>query len=260
MTIFMRAACDESGNDPDHDYVVAGGCVAQDDEWAHVVDRWEKVLADYNVSMFHGVDYYNTKGEFRGWSKGEEKYNQFRRELIKILRQSRIHQFAFAVNKDEHKAIKEEMRGIKNFPSNSDYGLAFRILRFYLCDEIHKIEPDSKIAFIVEDGPYSGDIANICHELRKTIGANYMPAKHAEMMESLHILHKGEHRGLEVADFVAGRALKDLEVGKFISQQTRYQFSFLADPTFLRNWHKGMLVEKEKRKNHGVNPAKTTPA
>lgn len=249
VTVFLRAISDEAGTDQCHDYVVAGGCVGTIQEWGLIEQKWENVLKRGKVDLFHAVEFHNKKGKFRQWS--QIKRDRFYRSLSRIVERAQIITVTVAVEKKAHKAIKAKMQGVKKFKTDSDYGMAFRLFRHYVCKEIYKQSPTAKIDFIVENGPYLGDLAEIHSRVTSSVGANYGQVQYAEMLHSLLCLSKGELRGLEIADFIADRGLKKLKANDFLNSNGPNQLFLLANEESLQRWYEGMLKEKDKRRKFG---------
>lgn len=248
MTVFLSAIIDEAGIDGKSDYAVAAGGVAMAQDWNRIEMAWDRLMERNGVKLFHSKEFKDRKGYFENWS--QLKCNRFIKHQEKIIRNNLL-LFAVAVNRKEHAEIKKQMRGIKGFKADSDVGICFRILRFIICNKLINERPDIKISFIVEDGPFSSDMAIIYKDVIKTIGAKYRPAKHAELLNGFSSVRKGGLRSLEIADYLAGQAVEDIKNGVFTKPGRPEQISMLATPNFLRQWHQDMIKERKKRKNFG---------
>jgi hypothetical protein len=143
------------------------------------------------------------------------------------------------------------MRGIRGFKADSDYGLCFRMIRFLVCHEIAKHFPDARVQFLIESGPDAAGAGVIYEDVRRTAGAKYRPARHAEMLAGFAHAPKGVFRSLEAADYLAGRAMRDLEQGKLNAAHREEAISFLMSEKFLRKWYEDMLKERERRQAYG---------
>jgi len=249
MTLHISCCLDETGNNQDSEYLVLAGGVALNHDWNYIEEKWDRVLAYSNVSQFHSKEFNHYQDDFEGWSKF--KHDRFGRKLSNIIAQNIPINIGVAVHKKSHKLAKQKQKGRKNLGATSDYGLAFRILRFFLCRYVAEYEdPDAKITFAVEDGPYAAGAAEAYQSIKRAENASYKPALYASMLSGFIALPKGELRGLEVADFIADKAIRSLSHGNFTKKEGPLNLAILADEIFIQEWHDGVIRESEKRQNH----------
>lgn len=249
VTTFFSTRLDETGTDGHSPYAIVAGGISRPEHWDELEHLWGRLMKNRGVELFHTREFDAGDGDFAKW--GKLKKSNFVRSMQKIVDKTVEFQIAVAVERETHTKIKTEMRGIRGFNPDSDVGLCFRIARFLICDKIATIFPDARVQFIVEDGPYAAGAAAIYQEIKKTKGAIYRPARYAEMMTGFASVPKGELRSLEAADYLAGRGIADLQIGRFTRPGRQNQISLLAGPDFLRAWHEDMLKEKEHRHKHG---------
>lgn len=249
MTILFSTHLDETGTDGVSPYVIVAGGVALPEDWQRLEKRWDAFMTERQVDHFHNQDFEAGDGVFAGW--GPLKKKNFAARLNKIISQHVGFTVAVAVERETHLKIKQELKGTKGFKEDSDAGLCFRILRFFVCRYIATEAPGSLVQFIVEEGPFSADMGTIYQDIVSSRNANYRPALHADMLAGFESTPKRKLRSLEAADYVAGRALADLKQGRFIDSARKDQLAMLATPEFLSDWHKGVIKEKEKRKSYG---------
>jgi hypothetical protein len=107
--------------------------------------------------------------------------------------------------------------------------------------------PTAKVQFIVESGPFASDMSVIYEDVRKTAGSKYRPAKYAEMLVGFAHRPKGVLRSLEAADYLAGRAISDLQDGSFISSKRKNIIASRLDRELLLDWYNEMQKEREHR-------------
>jgi hypothetical protein len=103
---------------------------------------------------------------------------------------------------------------------------------------------------MVEDGPFAADAGVIYQQIKRTDGAKYSPARYAAMMAGFAQVPKGVLHSLEAADYLAGRAISDLEEGTFISNKRQQQISLLMDYELMNDWNERMVKEREHRQAH----------
>jgi len=246
VTLFYTACIDETGTSGQSPYVIVAGGLTLNEQWDYFESAWGNLLSKYHVELFHAKEFNGSIGDFSGWSR--LKRERFVKAQKKIIDQASLVSVAVAVESKTHREIKQQMRGVSGFLARSDYGLCFSFLRIMICDQLAKGHPDSKLRLIVEDGPYSSGAAKIYTDVRKTIGAKYRPAPHADMLNGFGILPKGSLRGLEVADYFADKAIVDLRSGAFKTEVQTRSIRAKLTPTILERWYNGMIKEKEHRK------------
>lgn len=260
MAMFFSARLDETGTDGRSPYAMVAGGVSVPQLWDKLETSWERLLESRKVSAFHTKEFSAREGDFEGW--GELKCKNFAKAQEKVIKKNITMQIAVAVHRDTHAKIKKKWVGVKNFKADSDCGICFRVARFIICEKLVEwkrkgiIETRPRLQLIIEDGPYASDAAVIYQDIKSTIGAKYRPAMHAEMLAGFANIPKGELRSLEAADYIAGRAIRDLERGTFIKPGRSEQISLLMTPEFLDHWNEDMLKEREHRKAFGRRTSK----
>lgn len=247
---FFSARLDETGTDGRSSFVIVAGGVSTVSDWNGLEAAWARLLDRSGVSAFHSKEFNERSGEFEGWSN--LKCSRFTTAQEKILSRNVLFEIAVAVERKTHAAVKKAMHGTRGFKPDSDYGMCFRVLRYLVCEKLHSIDARAQVQFIVEQGPRAADAAVIYEQIRRMTGANYRPAKYAEMLAGFAHAPKGALKSLEAADYIAGRSLADLEAGRFIgSNRPRYMCALLHED-FLCRWHEDMLKEKEHRRAHAL--------
>jgi hypothetical protein len=249
LTVFLSARLDEAGTDERSPYAIVAGAVAAQHQWDRLEASWASLLKRRGVAAFHSKEFNHRKGDFKGW--GKLKCGNFIKAQNKIIKRNAVFSVAVAVEKDTHASVKREMRGIRYFKGDSDVGLCFRILSFLMCEKVSEYAQNAKVKFIVEDGPYSADVYKIYQDIVRWRDAKYRPTKYGGMFSGFASVPKGDLQSLEVADFLAGRSLADLNEGRFINAPRPGQISMLAHREFLLQWHQDMLAEREHRQQHG---------
>lgn len=248
MTAVFSVRLDETGVDGKSPFAIVAGGVSLPAGWDQLEQSWERLLERRSVRAFHSKEFNAGSGDFSGW--GNIKRKNFIRSIEKIIKTTVSFQVAVAVEREAHAQIKKEMQGIRGFKSDSDVGLCFRIVRFLVCEQIAREMPNAKVQFIVEDGPFAADTHTIYQDIKRTQGARYRPAMYAEMLSGFASVPKKDLLSLEVADYLAGRGIADLRLGRFDQPGRKNQISQIADRDFLRDWHRDMLDEREHRRRH----------
>jgi hypothetical protein len=72
LVIVFRLYLDESKRDG---VFAVGGYLGHLDQWDRFEDQWGRVLRQAGVQAFHATDFYNRRGEFKGWDV--KKTNKF---------------------------------------------------------------------------------------------------------------------------------------------------------------------------------------
>ena len=166
MAAFFSARIDETGTDGRSPYVIVAGGVSVPTEWDKLESAWNKLLPSRRVTAFHWKQFAAHDGEFAGWSSLKRK--NFVQAIERIIRKTVVFQFAIAVDRAVHTAIKKEWRGVRGFKADSDYGLGFRVARFLVCDKLVRLaSASSKVQFIVESGPFAADAGVIYESIKR---------------------------------------------------------------------------------------------
>ncbi len=201
------------------------------------------------VGVFHARDFNAGDGDFAGWKK--QKRSRFIKAIDKIIDETVQFDVAIAVSKEFHASVKKQMQGVRGFRTDSDVGFCFRMALFFACQQIRKSHPDGRLEVIVEDGPFSSNMAEIYQSIKRTAGAKYKPAMFADMLEGFASVPKGKLRSLEAADFLADRAIDDLRRRRLTNPGRPHRIAAIAGPKFLDWWRENMLEERERRTQHG---------
>jgi len=252
--VFFSARLDETGTDGRSPYVIVAGGVTPPELWAKAEVSWKNLLSTRGVSAFHSKEFNEGSGDFEGW--GDLKRKNFVKAQEKIVRNNVAIPIAIAVERKTHAKIKEKWRGVKNFKGDSDCGICFRVARFLICQKLAKIDsPTARVEFIVEDGPYAADTRVIYEDIKKTVGARFRPALYAEMLAGFASVPKRKLRSLEIADYLAGRAITDLQAGALLKRPQ--QISMIMTSDFLNQWNEDMTKERERRQAYGRRTPKS---
>ena len=79
------------------------------------------------------------------------KAKNFTRAQEKIIRKNIPITVAVGVHSETHTQVKNEMRDVKGFKADSDYGLCYRVVRFLVCEKIAGVFPGgARIDFLLE--------------------------------------------------------------------------------------------------------------
>jgi hypothetical protein len=254
MAVFFSARLDETGTDGRSPYAMVAGGVSAVDLWDKLESRWNHLLRSRRVTAYHWSDFNQRKAPFDGW--GDLKRRNFQKAQEKIINKTVAIQIAVAVHRETHANVKKRWAGVRNFKADSDCGLCFRVARHLICKKLVEFHANGTIPtkpnvqFIVEDGPYAADAYTIYQETVATIGTKYKPTQYAEMLAGFGSLPKGQLRSLEAADYIAGRAIADLERGTFIEPGRTEQISMLMTPDFLEDWNDRMVKERTRRQEY----------
>lgn len=225
--------------------------------WDGLETAWKRMLENSKARAFHTKEFKERSGDFTGWSK--LKQSRFKTKQEKIIKKYTLFQIAVAINIDEHNKIKKDMHGIKGFKPDSHYGMCFRVACFLACEKINEMFPKEQnlVSFLVEDGPYTADAGVIYTHTMNASRARYKPTRYGHMYGGFAHAPK-ETVSLEAADYLAGRALAEVEKGAFHGHDQ--QISMRMTPEFLRLWYQDMLNERERKANFGRREPKALPS
>jgi hypothetical protein len=246
MALLFSAHLDETGTDGQSAYAMVAGAVSVPGGWNSLESQWSGLLSSRGVSAFHTKEFNQGIGDFAGW--GPLKRKNFVKGLEKIIKTDTIFQIAVGVHRETHTEVKRKWRGVRNFKADSDCGMCFRLLRFLVCEKIAtEFSQNNKVQFIVESGPYTGDMKAIYEEVSGTKSAKSRPSRFGEMLAGFAHAPKGALRSLEAADYLAGRAIADLDAGIFTKPGRSEQISCLLTEDFMMHWNEDLIRERERR-------------
>jgi hypothetical protein len=78
---------DESGEHDANGHLTKltlGGSIASSEVWDIVSVKWERVLKDFAIDMFHMADFEANRGEFKGWERTQERRKRLLNALLDI--------------------------------------------------------------------------------------------------------------------------------------------------------------------------------
>jgi hypothetical protein len=252
--VFFSARLDESGTHAESPYAIVAGAVSIPPLWDELESKWNKLLSDRGVGFYHHKDFKGRQKDFRGW--GVLKRKNFTKRQERIIRGTGFC-IVVALHKDSHKAIKKRMQGVRGFKTDSDVGMCFRVARYLICKKLTAWAESGdcptppSVGFIVEDGPWAGDTAAIYQDI---VGATGTPGLYADMLAGFATQPKGVLRSLEAADYIAGRALTDIEDGTLINPGRKEQIAQILDPDFMEDWHADLVKAQESRRSRRKGP------
>lgn len=253
LAAFFSLRLDEAGTGGHHQYAVVAGAVGTPAQWKKAEGSWENLLRRSGLDAYHDRDFQDRKEPYKGW--GKLKCERFTAAQEKIIRNQTCFEIAVAVDRADHTRIKTELAGVKGFVRDSDYGLALRIVMFQVCGFLAGQCRDPLVQVIVEDGPWSEDAYKV-YKIVQNTRDSWKPSPHAHMLAGFNALPKGSMRGLEMADYVAGRAIRDIEAGRFPPASRPKLASVMANKEFLARWHAGVLKQKEHRRAYAKSKLK----
>jgi hypothetical protein len=173
------------------------GYVAMLSAWLDFEQVVHPVFNRYGVTVLHAKEFYDTKGEFAGWSR--DKKRDFIREIQEKCILERLDAgVVFAASKAEWLKAKRTHGRAHN---ESAFGFCFRaIIDMLLSDVIigKAVAKGETLTFVLESGDNNaGDAERIFNEARAFSTWN------REKLFSFGFAPKESARGLQIADFLA---------------------------------------------------------
>ena len=245
MLFSMRL--DETGTDGRSAHVTVGGAVAQIPQWDALEAAWARKLKPKGIDYFHLKEFDQRQDHYEGWS--DFKCRLFENSLNKIIERNTLFRSTFSVDSAAHASVKERMRGIRGFRSESDYSLCLRTLMFWACEELARVDPDCELSVIVEDGPWSAGAAETYQRVAEMTGG-HKPAKHAHRLAGFLSIPKGKLHSLDAADFIVGREHDRLVAGLRAGKDAPV-LAHLLTAEDMETYYEGMIREKEARRKFG---------
>jgi hypothetical protein len=246
ILIYFSARLDESDTHDRSLLTVVGGAVAMDHKWDVLEAKWGEHMTKSGVGIFHYKDFLARKGPFKDW--GPLKTKSFIGRVNKIIDEAVAFRVAVGIDSIKHATVKQQMKGVKGFRGDSDYGLCLRWLLYQICDTLEGATRgrDYTLSVIVEDGPYASGAVDLFHRLRAMRGG-HNPARYAHRYGDIAVLGK-KSPSLQAADAIAG-----IEADKFdVPTAKRNRLSCRLTERELEIWYQGMMAEKERRRAYAA--------
>jgi hypothetical protein len=164
----LVAYMDESG---DHDPLgkergaeaaVVAGYVATNDKWRKFEPRWNRVLKQFGIKVFHAVDCAHRKKEFRGWS--DEKRRDFHIELTGVIKESVLIGIGGVVPLLEYNSVLPEWAKLEiKHPYYFSFAVMMRTLRQFR----EEFLPNEPIEFVFDRKKnFEGVLSDMFNHLR----------------------------------------------------------------------------------------------
>ena len=187
---------DASGTDRPNKIVTMAGYVGFLPEWSDFEIKAREVCARENVSVLHAKEFYDTKGDFAGWSR--YKKESFVREIhdlslgrLELGISFSVEKSAFLKGKREHKVAHNE----------SAFGFCFRSIAYGLMHDVvvsEVLKKGENLTFILESGDQNGEDAHRIFNWLKGLNSTFDRA-----LYSFGFADKRSSVGLQWADFLA---------------------------------------------------------
>jgi len=187
---------DASGTDTANPIITMAGYVALFPRW---VDFEIETLAfhqNLGVSVFHSKEFYDTKGDFRNWSRSKKE--GFARDWQKIAVGKLDLGVTFGVVKDKFKEAKREYHVAQQ---ESAFGYCLRsILGYLLSDPVLKIFWDNgeTLSIVLESGDSNAADAQRVFNYVKGLNPQF-----DAILQSFGFAPKASMKAIQFADFLA---------------------------------------------------------
>ena len=188
---------DASGTDRNSPIVTMGGYVGLLPAWMEFEVGGRAVLDRYSVEVLHAKEFYDTKGDFEGWSRTKKC------DFVSQLQEQILGKFDLAVSFSIVKAEFLKAKKAHNVAHReSAFGYCFRtIVRKMLDDSVLKLalgRGQQDITFVLESGDENaGDARRIFDEAKK------LSPWHDRVLRSFGFADKKSSVGLQIGDLLA---------------------------------------------------------
>jgi Protein of unknown function (DUF3800) len=191
---------DDSGTDKEAPVLTMAGYVASFTGWTLFEYDAKKTFADFKVSVLHGKEFNDTKGDFEEWSRRKKEAFAARlyRDLTKVVH--------FGVTASIKKAAHARAKSLGEQPSESPYGHCFRqILNQIMPSAVMKTAAmqGGTLSFVVEAGNKNdADVVRVFNEEKwspRHIGIE-------KYLKKVSFADKTSCIALQMADFLAYHA------------------------------------------------------
>lgn len=262
LAIVISARLDESGTHEPSRYTVVAGAVSGEKQWIVLERKWSRLLASFGLTSFHYKEMRARRpdSEYADWDGDREA--RFRIAATKLISDWTMCSIAGAVSNadyDRHKALVKGDPRYRRYRPDSRYGACFRLCLIMAAEFVKAKFPEELVSFVLAHGPRNVTGAVQIFGLSKELMVfGKRPTRYGRMLGGIAI--ESGLPSLEIADFIAGEAYRDLSEGKFRSgsfgggvlQRT------LADRKYFKGLAPAMLAALEHRKKHWVSTQKAS--
>jgi hypothetical protein len=198
--MFYTVYLDESGTHAGSPVTIMGGFIGAAEQWSKFESELKNLQAAYGFSVFHGKEFRQKSGEFKGWS--DEKCLSLVADLTRLVSD---HLTAGAFMPLPNARYKNEYYDVlkkRKVATDTAYGLCFRACVVHFLEVVGELDPStgavSTLNVVIESGHRNtGDAERIFAEMKESIRVNMG----IEPLGSLTIAGK-ENALLMVADFL----------------------------------------------------------
>ncbi len=104
----LTAYFDASGHPDQGTLLVVGGFLSFEPRWLELERRWNAVLTEAGIKIFHMSEFINCKGEFVSWKGKEKKRQKFLNRLGQIVVEGVVKSFASYVVLEDWRKVEQE--------------------------------------------------------------------------------------------------------------------------------------------------------
>jgi hypothetical protein len=211
----VRLYADVSGSADSH-YVATAAYVAHAPAWKAFGRTWGAILDDAKVDAFHATDFFNARGEFKGWDLKGVRHLEFAKRFIGAAKKHTAFGTACGFDRRAYQEVlAAEFRGIRA-PGSRITPEAYCVINC-LANASKKMAKHGvhvAVAVILEEGGGMGEAIEVLHVMRKAkepwiasfVGFSVMPKSEFPLQAADLLAHEAWRHVTRAAAYVAGEA------------------------------------------------------
>jgi hypothetical protein len=194
----MTAYLDESGTHGKESPVVTiAGFIASPDQWNFYEGDLSQLLTEYEVKVFHAIEFRTRKGAFKGWAM--PKRAKFNSRFLKLADDHLSYGLSMILQSDDYAKIYRLREFPRRARPDTQYGLCFRTALWKSAVLLKDRSADWPLNVVLENGhKNAGDAIRVFGEFRDSLRPEY-----ASSLGTLDFVSKKNCLPLAMADSLA---------------------------------------------------------
>jgi hypothetical protein len=194
----MTAYFDESGTHGDDSPIVTvAGFIASADQWRSYEHDFSQLLTEYEVKVFHAIEFRTRKGSFKGWPIARRA--QFNSRFLRLADDHLAFGLGTVLRPDDYAKIYRQGEFARRARPDTQYGLCVRTAMWKSAVLIKDCPPDWPLNVVLEEGhKNAGDAIRVFGEFQKSLRPEF-----ASSLGKLDFASKKDCLPLAMADSLA---------------------------------------------------------
>ncbi len=164
---------DESGtHGKESPVVIVAGFIASPEQWSVFERDLSTLLDEYEVKIFHAIDFRTRKGNFKGWPK--IKQARFNSRFLKLADDHLSCGLSTVLRSEEYRSIYRAKNFHRKAKPDTQYGLCVRAALWKSIVLLKEKRNSWPLNVIFEDGASNaGDAIRVFSEVKESLNADY---------------------------------------------------------------------------------------